>query len=174
MAHGHYMDDDFCLLQMMTFLFMYLVSECNIVCHPKCTPDLPASCGLPTEYAKHFTDMMSRARAANDTKVSVANLKLKMDGWMKMPKYADHCSCLKICSVFCATHFLWLNFSQYSQNELIFHVCIADLVSRSGRDVLWYSGTTTCLSTHLMTQSRIQLRSLTFVPRTERSLFTVL
>ena len=61
-------------------------TECQIVCHPKCASSLPATCGLPTEYARHFTDTMAKAQA-NDKNVSVANLKLQHEGWMQTPKY---------------------------------------------------------------------------------------
>ena len=61
--------------------------ECEVVCHPKCAPLLPATCGIPTEYVRHFADTMSRAKAVSTMKLSVADLRLEMKGWMKAPKY---------------------------------------------------------------------------------------
>lgn len=34
--------------------------ECHIVCHPKCTSLVPASCGLLPEYIQHFTSFMRK------------------------------------------------------------------------------------------------------------------
>ena len=38
-------------------------SECNTLCHPKCSPCLPATCGLPPEYATHFSEALCREKA---------------------------------------------------------------------------------------------------------------
>ncbi|KAL4701772.1 hypothetical protein H8959_015776, partial [Pygathrix nigripes] len=34
--------------------------ECQVMCHPKCSTCLPATCGLPAEYATHFTEAFCR------------------------------------------------------------------------------------------------------------------
>ncbi|XP_058850206.1 citron Rho-interacting kinase-like isoform X2 [Acipenser ruthenus] len=61
--------------------------ECNAMCHPKCAPCLPATCGLPAEYASHFTEAFCR------DKMNSPGLQLKdpashvrLEGWMKLPR----------------------------------------------------------------------------------------
>ncbi|XP_050410841.1 citron rho-interacting kinase [Patella vulgata] len=62
--------------------------ECNLVCHPKCVTSVPASCGLPTEYVQHFTDMMNKVN--NDEGVESStdddDIAIKMEGWLKVPR----------------------------------------------------------------------------------------
>ena len=61
--------------------------ECSIVCHPKCAPSLPATCGMPTQYVQHLMETIGRARSVSVAKGSVAGLNIQMSGWMKIPRY---------------------------------------------------------------------------------------
>ncbi|XP_038648032.1 citron Rho-interacting kinase isoform X3 [Scyliorhinus canicula] len=62
-------------------------AECQVMCHPKCSSCLPATCGLPVEYATHFTKAFCR------DKMNSPGLQLKdpaagmhLESWMKVPR----------------------------------------------------------------------------------------
>ncbi|XP_076434884.1 uncharacterized protein LOC143274829 [Babylonia areolata] len=59
--------------------------ECGMVVHPKCASSVPATCGLPTEYVRHFADMMSRIEEA-ELDSTLEPLSIKMEGWLKVPR----------------------------------------------------------------------------------------
>ncbi|XP_072443309.1 citron Rho-interacting kinase-like isoform X2 [Chiloscyllium punctatum] len=62
-------------------------AECQVMCHPKCSSCLPATCGLPTEYATHFTKTFCRDKMNSpglQLKDPAANVHL--EGWMKVPR----------------------------------------------------------------------------------------
>ena len=61
------------------------LTECGMVVHPKCASSVPATCGLPTEYVRHFADMMSRIEEA-EMHCSMEPLNIKMEGWLKVPR----------------------------------------------------------------------------------------
>ncbi|XP_012946733.1 citron Rho-interacting kinase isoform X2 [Aplysia californica] len=61
--------------------------ECGMVVHPKCASSVPATCGLPTEYVRHFALMMSciyRDEAGQQSDVDQSAV--KMEGWLKVPR----------------------------------------------------------------------------------------
>ncbi|XP_033255874.1 citron Rho-interacting kinase isoform X5 [Orcinus orca] len=61
--------------------------ECQVMCHPKCSTCLPATCGLPAEYATHFTEAFCRDKMNSpglQTKEPSSGLHL--EGWMKVPR----------------------------------------------------------------------------------------
>lgn len=61
--------------------------ECNMVVHPKCAASVPATCGLPTEYVRHFALMMSRIyHDATDRETELDHSAVKMEGWLKVPR----------------------------------------------------------------------------------------
>ncbi|XP_063067076.1 citron rho-interacting kinase isoform X5 [Engraulis encrasicolus] len=63
--------------------------ECNTLCHPKCSPCLPATCGLPPEYATHFSEALCRDKAASPAlQVKEASGHVRLEGWMKQPRNA--------------------------------------------------------------------------------------
>lgn len=62
------------------------LTECSVVCHPKCAPSLPATCGLPTDYAIHFSSILDQAKSISTTRLSTAELRLQMKGWLKVPR----------------------------------------------------------------------------------------
>ncbi|XP_056266907.1 citron rho-interacting kinase [Pseudoliparis swirei] len=63
--------------------------ECHTLCHPKCSPCLPATCGLPAEYAAHFSEALCREKAGSPAlQVKEASGHVRLEGWMKQPRNA--------------------------------------------------------------------------------------
>ncbi|XP_017278328.1 citron rho-interacting kinase isoform X5 [Kryptolebias marmoratus] len=61
--------------------------ECHTLCHPKCSPCLPATCGLPAEYATHFSEALCREKANSPAlQVKEATGHVRLEGWMKQPR----------------------------------------------------------------------------------------
>uniref|UniRef100_A0A8B9RP16 non-specific serine/threonine protein kinase n=1 Tax=Astyanax mexicanus TaxID=7994 RepID=A0A8B9RP16_ASTMX len=61
--------------------------ECHTLCHPKCSPCLPATCGLPPEYATHFSEALCRDKANSPAlQVKEASGHVRLEGWMKQPR----------------------------------------------------------------------------------------
>jgi citron Rho-interacting kinase len=60
-----------------------------MVVHPKCAPAVPATCGLPTEYVRHFADMMFRIEEA-EMQSSAEPVNIKMEGWLKVPRWVKY------------------------------------------------------------------------------------
>nr|XP_055054217.1 citron rho-interacting kinase isoform X5 [Misgurnus anguillicaudatus] len=61
--------------------------ECRTLCHPKCSPCLPATCGLPAEYATHFTEALCRDKSSSPAlQVKEASGHVRLEGWMKQPR----------------------------------------------------------------------------------------
>ncbi|XP_061731299.1 citron rho-interacting kinase isoform X7 [Nerophis ophidion] len=61
--------------------------ECHTLCHPKCSPCLPATCGLPAEYATHFSEALCREKAGSPgLQVKEASGHVRLEGWMKQPR----------------------------------------------------------------------------------------
>ncbi|XP_053375258.1 citron Rho-interacting kinase-like [Mercenaria mercenaria] len=68
--------------------------ECSMVCHPKCVASVQETCGLPTEYIRHFTSIMDKGSPmpkdgilspAIDDEEDDADI-FRMKGWLKVPK----------------------------------------------------------------------------------------
>ncbi|EDM13858.1 citron, isoform CRA_b [Rattus norvegicus] len=61
--------------------------ECQVMCHPKCSTCLPATCGLPAEYATHFTEAFCRDKVSSPGLQSKEpSSSLHLEGWMKVPR----------------------------------------------------------------------------------------
>ncbi|XP_064210250.1 citron rho-interacting kinase isoform X2 [Anguilla rostrata] len=61
--------------------------ECRALCHPKCSPCLPATCGLPAELALHFSEALCRDKANSPgLQVKEASGHVRLEGWMKQPR----------------------------------------------------------------------------------------
>ncbi|KAK3787038.1 hypothetical protein RRG08_037316 [Elysia crispata] len=61
--------------------------ECDMVVHPKCAASVPSTCGLPTEYVRHFALMMSRIyQDTADRESEQDHSAIKMQGWLKVPR----------------------------------------------------------------------------------------
>ncbi|KAM4810450.1 citron Rho-interacting kinase [Rhinophrynus dorsalis] len=61
--------------------------ECQVMCHPKCSSCLPATCGLPAEYATHFTEAFCREKM-NSPGMQKKEMpgSVRLEGWMKIPR----------------------------------------------------------------------------------------
>ncbi|KAM8961552.1 citron Rho-interacting kinase isoform 2-T2 [Pelodytes ibericus] len=61
--------------------------ECQVMCHPKCSSCLPATCGLPAEYATHFTEAFCREKMNSPgIQMKDASGSMRLEGWMKIPR----------------------------------------------------------------------------------------
>ncbi|KAK7916003.1 hypothetical protein WMY93_011764 [Mugilogobius chulae] len=61
--------------------------KCRTLCHPKCSPCLPATCGLPAEFASHFTEALCREKTSSPAlQVKEASGHVRLEGWMKQPR----------------------------------------------------------------------------------------
>ncbi|XP_018097396.2 citron rho-interacting kinase isoform X3 [Xenopus laevis] len=61
--------------------------ECQVMCHPKCSSCLPATCGLPAEYATRFTEAVCREKTNSPgMQMTEANGIVRLEGWMKIPR----------------------------------------------------------------------------------------
>ncbi|XP_063310672.1 citron Rho-interacting kinase [Pelobates fuscus] len=61
--------------------------ECQVMCHPKCSSCLPATCGLPAEYATHFTEAFCREKMNSPgMQVKEASGSVRLEVWMKVPR----------------------------------------------------------------------------------------
>ncbi|XP_008585450.1 PREDICTED: citron Rho-interacting kinase [Galeopterus variegatus] len=61
--------------------------ECQVMCHPKCSTCLPATCGLPAEYATHFTEAFCRDKMNSPgLQAKEPSSSLHLEGWMKVPR----------------------------------------------------------------------------------------
>ena len=43
----------FSLYNVITHFVACTITDCKVICHPKCAPDLPNTCGLPAELVDH-------------------------------------------------------------------------------------------------------------------------
>ncbi|XP_069475825.1 citron Rho-interacting kinase isoform X13 [Ambystoma mexicanum] len=61
--------------------------ECQVICHPKCSSCLPATCGLPAEYASHFTEAFCRDKMNSPgVQLKEPSGSVRLEGWMKVPR----------------------------------------------------------------------------------------
>ncbi|XP_038618359.1 citron Rho-interacting kinase isoform X4 [Tachyglossus aculeatus] len=61
--------------------------ECQVMCHPKCSTCLPATCGLPAEYATHFTEAFCREKMNSPgLQLKEPSSNVRLEGWMKVPR----------------------------------------------------------------------------------------
>ncbi|XP_027023180.1 citron Rho-interacting kinase isoform X2 [Tachysurus fulvidraco] len=61
--------------------------ECHALCHPKCSPYLPATCGVPTEYALHLSEALCREKSSNSgLQLKDSSGHMRLEGWMKQPR----------------------------------------------------------------------------------------
>lgn len=62
-------------------------SECHALCHPKCSPYLPATCGVPTEYALHLSEALCREKGSASGLKDIGG-HMRLEGWLKQPRWA--------------------------------------------------------------------------------------
>ncbi|XP_058244604.1 citron Rho-interacting kinase isoform X4 [Hemibagrus wyckioides] len=61
--------------------------ECHALCHPKCSPYLPATCGVPTEYALHLSEALCREKSSNSgLQLKDSSGHMRLEGWIKQPR----------------------------------------------------------------------------------------
>uniref|UniRef100_A0A8D0HGM7 Citron Rho-interacting kinase n=1 Tax=Sphenodon punctatus TaxID=8508 RepID=A0A8D0HGM7_SPHPU len=61
--------------------------ECQVMCHPKCSTCLPATCGLPAEYDTHFSEAFCRDKLNSPgLQLKEPSSTLRLEGWMKVPR----------------------------------------------------------------------------------------
>ncbi|KAG8455787.1 hypothetical protein GDO86_001833 [Hymenochirus boettgeri] len=61
--------------------------ECQVMCHPKCSSCLPATCGLPAEYASHFTEAFCREKMNSPgMQLKEGSGLVRLEGWLKVPR----------------------------------------------------------------------------------------
>ncbi|EDO30613.1 predicted protein [Nematostella vectensis] len=63
-------------------------AECDSVCHIKCCPNLPHTCGLPSQFVEHFSEALSDNMDVSLDKSmtrSISQHDLGLAGWMKVP-----------------------------------------------------------------------------------------
>ncbi|XP_028400493.1 citron Rho-interacting kinase-like isoform X3 [Dendronephthya gigantea] len=78
-----------CLVCLDNILFGRQVSkctECGILCHCKCSTSLPRTCGLPSQYVEHFSEVLRGSRTETSLLVSPG---------------ADACDGKEVCMVGC-------------------------------------------------------------------------
>ncbi|XP_031426731.1 citron Rho-interacting kinase [Clupea harengus] len=61
--------------------------ECHALCHPKCSPYLPASCGVPSDYNIHYSEALCRDKSSSQgLPLKDSNGHVHLEAWMKMPR----------------------------------------------------------------------------------------
>ncbi|XP_041956088.1 citron Rho-interacting kinase isoform X2 [Alosa sapidissima] len=61
--------------------------ECHTLCHPKCSPYLPASCGVPSDYAIHYSEALCRDKGSSSgLPLKDSSGHMHLEAWMKMPR----------------------------------------------------------------------------------------
>uniref|UniRef100_A0AAY5L7C9 Citron rho-interacting serine/threonine kinase b n=1 Tax=Esox lucius TaxID=8010 RepID=A0AAY5L7C9_ESOLU len=61
--------------------------ECHALCHPKCSPCLPAPCGLPGDCALHMAEGLCRDKGSSTgLQLKEASGHVRLEGWMKQPR----------------------------------------------------------------------------------------
>ncbi|CAB1319632.1 unnamed protein product [Coregonus sp. 'balchen'] len=61
--------------------------ECHALCHPKCSPCLPATCGMPGECALHMAEGLCRDKGSSPgLQLKEASGHVRLEGWMKQPR----------------------------------------------------------------------------------------
>lgn len=65
-------------------------SECGLVCHVKCSPNLPHTCGLPSQFVEHFSETLHEQKSdinKNSKTQSTTKLGGRREGWLRVPRY---------------------------------------------------------------------------------------
>ncbi|XP_029916743.1 citron Rho-interacting kinase isoform X4 [Myripristis murdjan] len=61
--------------------------ECHALCHPKCSPCLPATCGLSSDCALHLSEALCRDKGNSPgQQLKEASGHMHLEGWMKQPR----------------------------------------------------------------------------------------
>ncbi|XP_069380382.1 citron Rho-interacting kinase isoform X4 [Paralichthys olivaceus] len=61
--------------------------ECHALCHPKCSPCLPATCGMSSDCSLHLSDGLCRDKGSSSgQQLKEAGGHMHLEGWMKLPR----------------------------------------------------------------------------------------
>ncbi|XP_067458316.1 citron Rho-interacting kinase isoform X6 [Thunnus thynnus] len=61
--------------------------ECHALCHPKCSPCLPATCGMSSDCSLHLSDGLCRDKGSSPgQQLKEASGHMHLEGWMKQPR----------------------------------------------------------------------------------------
>ncbi|XP_041643570.1 citron Rho-interacting kinase isoform X10 [Cheilinus undulatus] len=61
--------------------------ECHALCHPKCSPCLPATCGMSSDCSLHLSDGLCRDKGSSPAQqLKEASGHMHLEGWMKQPR----------------------------------------------------------------------------------------
>ncbi|XP_053727536.1 citron Rho-interacting kinase isoform X3 [Synchiropus splendidus] len=58
--------------------------ECHALCHPKCSPCLPSTCGMSSDCSLHLSEGLCRDKGSQQLKEAGGHMHL--EGWMKLPR----------------------------------------------------------------------------------------
>lgn len=64
-------------------------AECGLVCHVKCAPNLPRTCGLPSQFVEHFSETLQEQKNDENDKTKVQSstrLGGRREGWLRVPR----------------------------------------------------------------------------------------
>ncbi|XP_017783793.1 PREDICTED: citron Rho-interacting kinase [Nicrophorus vespilloides] len=76
--------------------------ECHLATHTNCSSSLPSTCGLPSAYARHYTESLSKINVeiqnrVNDDEKRITE-EINVEGWVKIPNgssgWEKHYACL--------------------------------------------------------------------------------
>lgn len=72
--------------------FSFVTAECGLVCHVKCSPNVPHTCGLPSQLVEHFTETLQEQKNDENSLIpnsqSTTKLGGRREGWLRVPRYA--------------------------------------------------------------------------------------
>uniref|UniRef100_A0A665VTS0 Citron rho-interacting serine/threonine kinase b n=1 Tax=Echeneis naucrates TaxID=173247 RepID=A0A665VTS0_ECHNA len=61
--------------------------ECHALCHPKCSPCLPATCGMSSDCSLHLSEGLCRDKGSSPSQqLKEASGHMHLEGWMKQPR----------------------------------------------------------------------------------------
>ncbi|XP_078027078.1 citron Rho-interacting kinase isoform X14 [Epinephelus lanceolatus] len=61
--------------------------ECHALCHPKCSPCLPATCGMSSDCSLHLPEGLLRDKGTSPgQQLKEASGHMHLEGWMKQPR----------------------------------------------------------------------------------------
>ncbi|XP_061762981.1 citron rho-interacting kinase isoform X1 [Nerophis ophidion] len=61
--------------------------ECHALCHPKCSPSLPATCGMSSDCSLHLSEGSCREKGSSSgQQLKDASGHMHLEGWMKQPR----------------------------------------------------------------------------------------
>ncbi|CAH3013773.1 unnamed protein product [Porites evermanni] len=65
-------------------------AECGLVCHVKCSPNVPHTCGLPSQLVEHFTETLQEQKNDENSLIpnsqSTTKLGGRREGWLRVPR----------------------------------------------------------------------------------------